>query len=331
MRHSWFVLSVLAALVTTMPGAAQAQAGGASKELSAARALANAGFQLYEQGEYATAFDRFARAEEIYHAPPHLLYMARVQAKLGKLVEASALYGQLVAESMDEQTPEPFREAQAEARAELEQLGGTIPSLQITVTGPQAGEATVTIDGQPVDTTALDQPVSVNPGEHLLQMQLDGYESGSQTITVDPGEQGQSVELSLGPALAGDQGEAPATADTSEEPSILPPIIVIGVGAAGLAVGAITGVLTLNDAAELKDRCPTNPCPPDNQSLIDSVNTLGTVSTVGFVVGGAAAGAGLLWLLLQGGDDGSEASEEAVGSKVDVMVGAGWFGVRTTF
>ena len=104
-----------------------------------------------------------------------------------------------------------------------------------------------------------------------------------------------------------------------EPPSIVPPLVVMGVGVAGLGVGVITGILTLNDAAELKDRCPQNPCPPENESLSDSVNTLGTVSTVGFIVGGAAVAAGALWLLLQPSGEQSDSEQATAGRSVELL------------
>ena len=78
-----------------------------------------------------------------------------------------------------------------------------------------------------------------------------------------------------------------------------------------------------------KPQLVENPCHPDNEFLADKVNTYGTVSTVGFVVGGAALGAGLLWLLLQPSGE----TEEAVASQpqLELQVGAGAVGVRGTF
>src|SRR6185503_6188371 len=73
-----------------LSGKPAAAATAADRE--AARALAKRGYELFEQRDYKTAIVCFRAAEEHVHAPPHLLYIARAQAKLGALVQAKAAY-----------------------------------------------------------------------------------------------------------------------------------------------------------------------------------------------------------------------------------------------
>lgn len=327
MRVIWLSLWVVLALALTTPSLADGE-GSEAEQLNAARALADAGFKLYEGGDYAGALSRFKAAEGIYHAPPHLLFMGRCQDKLGKLVEAKQLYQQLVDEDLGDQATGPFGEAQAEGRQALEALAGRIPTLQVTLEGTDASLAAVSIDGQPVAAEALADPIEVNPGEHRLVLEVAGHEPAETTVTVEEGTAGHPVTLPVGPATAEEAGPAPPP-DEEEAPSIVPPLIVAGVGVAAIGVGVVTGILTLDDAAELKDRCPDNPCPEDNESLADSVNTLGTVSTIGFVVGGAAIGAGVLWLLLQPNGPTEEAATAQ--PAVEFLVGPTALGVRGTF
>ena len=47
-----------------------------------ARQLASEGIELYQKGSYAEALDKLERAEALFDAPVHLLYIARTQAKL---------------------------------------------------------------------------------------------------------------------------------------------------------------------------------------------------------------------------------------------------------
>ncbi|MBW2456206.1 MAG: hypothetical protein JRI68_16930, partial [Deltaproteobacteria bacterium] len=75
MRVIWLSLWVVLALALTTPTLAAGE-GSEAEQLNAARALADAGFKLYEGGDYESAFARFEAAEGIYHAPPHLLFMA---------------------------------------------------------------------------------------------------------------------------------------------------------------------------------------------------------------------------------------------------------------
>ena len=51
-------------------------------ERATARDAANSGRAAFDAGQYERAIDSFSRAESLVHAPPHLLFLARAQAKL---------------------------------------------------------------------------------------------------------------------------------------------------------------------------------------------------------------------------------------------------------
>ena len=76
-------------------------------------------------------------------------------------------------------------------------------------------------------------------------------------------------------------------------------LVAFGVGGAGLVVGSITGLIALGKSGDLKDACGPNKdtCPSTAQSDIDSYKTMGTISTVGFIVAGVGGAAGLILLL----------------------------------
>src|SRR6187402_2655277 len=80
------------------PDAAYAQS--ASESRAAARAAAESGIKEYKQGNYQKAEDLMERAETLYHAPVHLLYLARARVKLGKLVLARETYISLTREEL---------------------------------------------------------------------------------------------------------------------------------------------------------------------------------------------------------------------------------------
>ena len=49
-----------------------------------ARELATEGIELYKKEKYSEALDRMKRAEQLFDAPVHLLYIARSQEKLAQ-------------------------------------------------------------------------------------------------------------------------------------------------------------------------------------------------------------------------------------------------------
>jgi len=352
-----FALVVLVAVVWAFCPAAWGAAAPkvSAEQLTAARALADAGAQLFDQKDFATAYERFRAAEDIVHAPPHLLFMAKAELALGKLVEARELFQKLADEHLGARAPEPFREAQAEAVSSVKDLRTRIPSLRIEVKGPGAGKARVTVDGHDVADSALAAPLPLNPGSHVVVARAEGQPDAAATVHLKERAGTSSVVLTVRAAsgtsptvettkasasstqegatveAATPESAAPTRADADQGPSLVGPLAVMGAGVAFLGVGIITGVLTLNDAADLKGRCPTNPCSPDNQSLADSVNTLGAVSTVGFVVGTAAVGAGLLWLLLEPASDPAATEPAAKAAEVSVQIGAGSLAIGGRF
>ena len=73
-------------------------------------------------------------------------------------------------------------------------------------------------------------------------------------------------------------------------------LVAFGVGGAGLIVGAITGFIAMGKHSDLEGKCPDGKCPADTQSDVDSYKSMGTISTIGFIVGGIGAAAGaVLW------------------------------------
>src|SRR5580692_3676583 len=113
--HASLCAAVLAAAVFSSP----AEAGGSFADREAARTLSGKGYEQFEGKHYRRAIELFQQAEARFHAPPHLLYTARAQVKLGLFLEAKATFELVVAEKLAADAPPPFKEAQTSARAEL--------------------------------------------------------------------------------------------------------------------------------------------------------------------------------------------------------------------
>ncbi len=110
------------------------------------------------------------------------------------------------------------------------------------------------------------------------------------------------------------------------------PWVALGVGGAGLIAGGITGILALSAHSDLASKCGSAPCPPSEQSAVDSYNALGTVSTVGFVVGGVGVAASVVLLLLKPNlVSTSPAPASATGLQIRPLLGFGSLGAEGTF
>jgi hypothetical protein len=84
------------------------------------------------------------------------------------------------------------------------------------------------------------------------------------------------------------------------------------VAGAGLLVGAVTGGLSLSDAATLRDACPDGACPPELSDTLSRRDTLAHVSTASFALAGVGAVLGVVGVVLSvGGDDTPDGDAEA--------------------
>jgi hypothetical protein len=196
---------LLAALFVASVSQAQSPA-----DIATARKLASEGIELYQAGKYAEALDKLDRAEKLYDAPVHLLYIARTQAKLDKLVEATETYRRLIRVKLDAGAPEAFRQAIEEAKKELPQIEPAIPSLRLEVTPESAAGLTLSIDGESVSAAVVGVERPINPGEHVIVAKADGFAQSEQRVTIARGEK-QTLEI----ALSAD-GSAPKKAAAGE-------------------------------------------------------------------------------------------------------------------
>jgi hypothetical protein len=265
--------------------------------------LADQGFDLLKNKRWDEALEKFRAADNTLHSPMFVLFQARAEEGRGHLVEAQKLMQKVLDERLPDYAPENFWQAKQEAKQAIAALSPRVPSMTLKLKGAEAATTTVTIDDRPVEGAASGSPVPINPGSHkLVATTVDGRQ-GDKTFTVGEGEK---AELAL------DLGGAPATPPPPPETpppaggrSWLAPGIAYGIGGAALLVGVITGGVFIGRANALKDRCPDNHCSPDDEDEGNAVSTLGTVSTVFWVLGGVGVVAGTIFVFvpLEGSSD----------------------------
>lgn len=291
--RGWTAAVYAISLLGSAPAAAQ---GGAADPQAAARARGEEGLRLFEAARWADAFEAFQRADAIFHAPTLVLYMANCRRREGKLLEARTLYERVTRERLDKAAPDRFKKAQATANDELEALRKRIPRVAARITGAAAGGERVTLDGAPVSAAALRDGLEVDPGRHALEAGAEGGRVARVEIDVKEGDAAQ-VELAV-----------PASAEAARG-SLIPAEIAFGAGGAGLLVGAITGAVALTTIADVKSRCLGKDCLASDIPERDHARTLVTVSTVGFVSGGAGLVVGAILALVRsrGGDEAEKA------------------------
>jgi hypothetical protein len=312
---------LLALLLTcgtfAVPAAAQDDAS-----RSAARKMATTGVEAFQRDDYATAVDKLARAYQVLRAPSIGLWLARSLAKQGRLVAASERYlevGRLSVAQGDAQVQEA---AKKEAAAEVEALLPKIPSVVVTLQGASADDVKLSLDGAPLSTAFLGEQRPVDPGKHRIEGRR-----GEQVVGVDvtlAAAENKAVTLRF-EAVGASPGApgAPAASPESAAPVAGAPAVdtgarssgastrktlawaALGVGAAGIVTGGITGAMALGKKGEIEDSpdCRGTTCLRGTmQDELDTYDTLRLVSSIGFIAGGVLAGSGVV-LLVTGGSE----------------------------
>ena len=348
LRHLTWTGAVAGLLFIVVPSTAQTVD---ESTRAAARQVGYEGLEAYKAGQYEVALEKLNRAYAVVPAPSLGLWTARSMEKLGRLVQASERYLEVTRLEVSGGDLKLQQEAQAVAAEEREALQPRIPKVKVVVEGAPAEQVQVELDGQVLPTSLVGVSLPVNPGLRCAQGRL------GERVIASEGEaaEGQSISLVLRfPAAAPPAAAAPEPAlpPAPAEPapvSTLPPAppepylapdsgaspgttqrtagwVGIGVGAAGIVVGGITGAMALSRQQQLEssDQCLNEACGPDEHDNIDTYNALRTISTAGFIVAGVGLAAGISLLL-------TAPSEDSPGAQVSAWIGAGSVGVGGRF
>ncbi|MEZ4306628.1 MAG: hypothetical protein R3F14_01065 [Polyangiaceae bacterium] len=339
MKPRWILAAALA--LVTLGGAAHAQPKKA--ELEAAKkeavALADKGVEAFRADKYQDAIDAFKKADAKFHVPKFLLYVARAQVKLGKLIDAKATYKSIVDEKLAAYAPAEFFTAQTEAKKELVELENRIPTVRIEVNGAPADQApTVTLDGVTLTSADLGRPLARDPGAHVIVVTAPGRpqitrnvnlrEGGSESVILEMGVTAPPVPTGSDTAPAPTVTADPTTSATSTAPDTpksggLPTVTIAawGVGAAGLVAGAVMGGLAFGKFNEYNES-PT-------RDALDQGRLFSLVADIGFgtAVVGAAVGT-VYWLVAKpsasspekSGAHRSDRSARPIGPLTDILL-----------
>jgi hypothetical protein len=265
---------------------------GPAAEREAARALAGKGYELFEAGQYQRAIELFQQAEGRFHAPPHLLYIARAEVKLGKLLDARATLQRIVDEKLAADAPAPFKEAQTSARSDLTEVEVLIPTIVIAFDGAAPPGTRVLVDGAPVEAASLGQPLRQDPGAHVVT----ALPPGMPPVT-------RSVLLSVG----GAETRVALAFPKPPSRSVVPAVIAFSAGAVGVGVGVTAAAVSIHAA-------------PSSQTALH------VAEGVGFGVGGAGIVTGIVLLALR-----PRAPSPVVAGAVRVCFGPGSIEVDGAF
>ncbi|WP_437644222.1 hypothetical protein [Sorangium sp. So ce362] len=293
-----------------------------------AEVLFRQGRDLFKDGKYPEACDKFEESQRIEPKPGTLLNLAVCHEKVGKLATAWAELSSVeeVARREGRKDREGF------ARAQREALEKRLARLEVRMAAPPAS-LRLTLDGEPLSGAALNAPFPIDPGQHRVAAAAPGKRAWSTDVEVPPERATIVVTVpaleDAPPAALAPRAAGPAPAPRPQAGSTGTVLMATGfsVGAVGLVVGAVAGALTLSKSGALAEACPDDRCPPSRRGELSTANTLANVSNAGFAVLAVGAGvgvAGLLMLPPRGPTAGSRAA-------LTPVLGPGAIGLQTTF
>jgi hypothetical protein len=288
LRSTAACLAAVAALLVAAPGHAQSPTDSAMAE-----GLFQAGRGLAADGKFAEACPKFAESMRLDPKLGTLMNLALCHEKEGKIATAWAEYKR-AAELAG-------RAGQAErqqvAKDSVARLDAMLPGVLLHLETP--GDTTVTLDGQPIGAAVLDTPLPIDPGAHQVGASAPARKPWSTTITVAPVRGVQTVAI---PALEVDV-VAPPPPPPSGSMRPLGYGLIIGGGVA-IVTGAVFGIVAFAEKGAAASQCTAaGVCNSQGQSDVSLKKTSEAISTVGFIAGIAAAGAGVFFVVRSGHHD----------------------------
>jgi hypothetical protein len=240
-------------------------------------------------------------------------------------------------------------------QARVKQISAALPSI-VFLAKDAAGHALVAVrvsmDGEPMGDRLDGTAIEVDPGQHRFAFEVAGQPPVEETIIISEGQKDRRETVTLGgaPEPVREPPPAPVPSPTpSVVGSFAPPstpvasteppgggqriagIVVGAVGLVGLGLGAVTGAIAASDWSTAKNDCNgqsrgcTTTEPASGKE--SSANTMATISTVGFIGGGALAAAGIIVFLTAPRAPSSEARPSARALQFVPAAGPGRAGI----
>ena len=337
MTKSWCKGAAALALIVCVSagtiGSARAQ------NTAAAESEFRNGKDKMRAGKIAEACEHFESSQRLEPNLATLMSLADCREKNGQYASAWGAWIQVKTETRNDAASMKQHEI-AIARAKA--LEGRLSYLTINVPDDsRVAGLEIRRNDELIDRAVWNRSVPVDGGEHRIEGKAPGHEGWSTTVTVQPEQDRQSVEVPKFKELEKVIEKQPQGSTTIHETVIIdePGLmttrrwVAVGVAGGGLIVIAAGSVLgfqaqTLRDDAET--RCPPDACSPADADaanrLNDRAQSRELFANIGFGVGAAAVIAGgVLWFL-----GAPEEPDQAGEVSVTPAFGAGSIGAAAT-
>jgi hypothetical protein len=271
---------------------------------SVAHAVPTDGERLFREGrtamqsaDYDTACARFAESQRKEPAPGTSLNLGECEERRNRLIAARDAFTS-AASAFTTADKKGYALGRAEA------LDKRIPKVVLRISGASPKGVVVRAGERVVE---LGVELRFDPGEVTFSVEAPASRTKKQVASLK--ESNAVTEIELGPldidGPAKPKSDSPVVAPRRDESASsggnglrTVGLVLVGVGAASLVVGGVTGIMTLGRASTVKDHCDGDlACDSEGASAASSGQTLSLVSTITVIAGVVGVGAGSVLLL----------------------------------
>jgi hypothetical protein len=301
-------------------------------KLNEARTAFREGTSLARQAQWGEALLAFERSASLR---PHTFTTYNIgycERALGRYTRARKFLAKALAENEARGGTALSADLVVDAKKYLSELEKRVARATVTLEPP---DAAVAVDDRPLEVVAGDRTPPVlaagtrdlgvgeappsasfelllDPGAHVFIVSRAGSSDVVLSRTFSQGTTTPlDLRLALAPATAKSSVPSAAAAPSSPggrdhaRPYRLSAYGFLGVGALGLATGAVAGILAIQEKKKLDEGCRQDgSCSLDLVSHHDALNRWADVSTIAFSVGAVAMGVSTVLFLSGGGSAG---------------------------
>ena len=271
------------------------------------------GVKLYQEDDFRAAAIEFTRAYELAPNWAVLYNVGQSQYQLRDYVAALRTLEKYVDEGGDRIA----QDRRAQVDREISELRGRVAHVTVVA---NMDDVELALDDAPLGKASANALLLMGEGRHTLRASKRGFLPSTKVVDIAGGDT-VTVHMDVVPVAP-----IPATPPAPRESPSYTGAVVLGVvGVAGIAVGSVFGVLTINDKSSLDSACGSGKvCPPSSQSEINAYSRDGTISGVGFGVGAVGVLLGAYFYF-------HEHAKEAAQARITPWIGPGTGGFSGTF
>ncbi|HEY8076745.1 MAG TPA: hypothetical protein VIF62_21615 [Labilithrix sp.] len=275
----------LAASALLVLAAAPAEA----QRQSPAEAAFREGRALMASGDIAHACTKFAESQRLEPAAGTLLNLAECLDKRGLSASAAATYED-AAQAAHQRGRADWEKLARDRAAALEKI---VPRVTLVVSAEHAAAHIALSEGGAA--LEADKPLTIDPGSHTIQAAIPDRAPWTATFEVKNGDVLRVDVSHAAPEAGAASASSPVVTESGSDVRTLG-LAAAGVGAAGVAFGAIAGLIAIGAHSEAVSKCASYPddCPSDGSGTRANqrAQTWATISTIAFVAGGALLAGG---------------------------------------